>query len=180
MCKGPEPLVQLRNCALVFSSPDRVYPWSVASLKALGTGASLEQVLRKRRPSFYTATLISNMKTVKGRGPAAGQWLQVYPFGLGKTTAWSLLLLLGGLLPRPCPGTPPTPAARVAVCWAPESQGENSSQSHGTVIACAPGQGACSVLVLCPLRAMWPHSLQLLRDLRPVTPSQASLYSSLE
>lgn len=52
LCKGPEPLLQLRNCALVFSSPVRVCPWSVASLKALGTGASLEQVLRKRRPSF--------------------------------------------------------------------------------------------------------------------------------
>lgn len=64
---------------------------------------------QKKAPSFYTATLISNMQTVKGRGPAAGQWLQVHPFGLGKTTAWSLLLLLGGLRPRPCLGTPPPP-----------------------------------------------------------------------
>lgn len=183
LCKGPEPLLQLRNCALVFSSPVRVCPWSVASLKALGTGASLEQVLRKRHPSFYTATLISNMKTVKGRGPAAGQRLQVYPFGLGKTTAWSLLLRLGGLRPRPCPGTPHPRCPRscqlgpgISGLWVripPRLMELSSHVPQARVPALSLSSVHCGPCGHTPC-------LQLLRDLRPVTSSQASLYSSLE
>lgn len=182
--QSPESLLRLHNYALVLSSPDRADPWIFASLAALGTGASLEQVLRNRSPLSTTATLISNIfistKTVKSRGPAAPVALAA-PLWVGEDhrVASARPLLRGGLWSCPLSSPPPTPLCHlvlplVAVGWAPESQasGENASQASG-MSSHAP-QARVPALPLSSVHCRpWGHTpcLQPLMDLEPVTSS---------
>lgn len=92
MCKGPEPLLQMRNCSAFpllwcFSSTR----WG-SPLGALLWAPTLAQNgAQKTAPVSTVTTLISSffvsMKTMKAVGPAAQQWLWVFPSKLGKAAA---------------------------------------------------------------------------------------------
>lgn len=142
---------------------DRVHPWSLISQTALGTGISLEQVLRKRRPSFCYCYQFHFHKTVRARDAAARQWLRVLLSGLGNTsvafvpppppasTGWPVTLSLV-LVTAPHPSA--TSCCHELLLAEPQNLrtlGENSPLTTGTVTVFTPGQGTCSVLVLCPL-----------------------------
>lgn len=76
----------LSHCSGVSHLLGGVHPWSLA----LGADTSSERCSENSTPVSTVTTLISSfvsMKTVKAVGPAAQQWLWVFPFKLGKAAA---------------------------------------------------------------------------------------------
>lgn len=119
--------------------PGALPPWQLWALVLAWSRCS-----ERGSPLSTTATLISDIfisvKKMKARGPAARQWLWVLLSGLGKTTAWLLLIpsCEVGYGLAPCPRYPPYPSATSCCHELPlagsqnlRPLGENSSQASG-------------------------------------------------